>query len=44
VPIASDVDCKPGKGNGPAYVTGPIRVIGPDVYGLDSDNDGVGCE
>ncbi|MDQ2585420.1 hypothetical protein [Saccharothrix yanglingensis] len=44
VPIASDVDCKPGSGNGPAYVTGPITVIGPDVYGLDSDGDGVGCE
>lgn len=44
VPIASDVDCKPGKGNGPAYVTGPIKVIGPDEYQLDADHDGVGCE
>jgi len=44
VPIASDVDCAGGSGNGPAYVTGPVRVIGTDIYGLDNDNDGIGCE
>ncbi|MFD0203167.1 MULTISPECIES: excalibur calcium-binding domain-containing protein [Saccharothrix] len=44
MPIADDIDCKPGSGNGPAYVTGPITVIGPDEYDLDRDNDGVGCE
>ncbi len=44
VPIASDVDCAGGKGNGPAYVRGPVTVIGSDIYGLDSDHDGVGCE
>ncbi|MFC4947019.1 hypothetical protein [Pseudonocardia sp. GCM10023141] len=44
VPIASDVDCQGGSGNGPAYVKGPVNVIGTDVYGLDSDNDGIGCE
>jgi hypothetical protein len=44
VPIASDVDCAGGSGNGPAYVSGPVRVVGNDVYGLDSDGDGVGCE
>ena len=44
VPIASDVDCAGGSGNGPAYVQGPVYVIGYDIYGLDSDNDGVGCE
>ncbi|MEI2653121.1 MAG: hypothetical protein V9G12_13410 [Microthrixaceae bacterium] len=44
VPIASDVDCAGGSGNGPAYVTGPITVIGGDPYGLDRDGDGVGCE
>jgi uncharacterized protein YgiM (DUF1202 family) len=44
VPIASDVDCAGGSGNGPVYVRGPIRVIGPDVYGLDRDGDGIGCE
>ena len=43
VPIASDVDCAGGSGNGPYYV-GRVRVIGPDVYDLDRDNDGVGCE
>ncbi|WP_328524327.1 G5 domain-containing protein [Kribbella sp. NBC_00359] len=44
VPIASDVDCSGGTGNGPAYVQGPVTVIGHDVYGLDRDGDGIGCE
>jgi len=44
VPVASDVDCAGGKGNGPAYVQGPVVVIGTDIYGLDRDNDGMGCE
>lgn len=44
VPIASDVDCAGGSGNGPAYVAGPVTVIGIDIYGLDRDNDGIGCE
>jgi len=44
VPIASDVDCAGGSGNGPAYVRGPVYVVGPDVYGLDRDGDGVACE
>lgn len=44
VPIASDVDCAGGKGNGPAYVRGPVRVVGSDIYGLDRNGDGIGCE
>lgn len=44
VPIASDVDCAGGTGNGPAYVQGPIRVIGRDIYDLDRDHDGIACE
>ncbi len=45
VPIDSDVDCLGGRGNGPSYVAGPVRVTGNDVYGLDGrDDDGVGCE
>jgi hypothetical protein len=44
VPIASDVDCAGGSGNGPAYVSGPVNVIGDDIYGLDRDGDGVGCQ
>lgn len=42
-PGASDYDCAGGSGNGP-YYTGQVRVIGPDVFDLDRDNDGVGCE
>lgn len=46
VPIASDVDCGGGSGNGPAYVYEKrFRVVGPDEYGLDgNDNDGIACE
>lgn len=44
VPIASDVDCAGGSGNGPAYVDGPVYVIGDDIYDLDRDGDGVGCD
>lgn len=44
VPIASDVDCAGGSGNGPAYVQGPVRVVGTDIYGLDADGDGIGCD
>ena len=44
VPNASDVDCAGGNGNGPVYVSGPVRVVGVDVYGFDRDKDGIGCE
>lgn len=44
VPVASDVDCAGGKGDGPEYVRGPVYVIGTDIYGLDRDGDGVACE
>ena len=44
VPVGvSDVDCAGGSGDGPYYV-GPVTVVGPDEYGLDRDNDGIGCE
>lgn len=42
-PNASDYDCAGGSGDGPKY-TGFVRVVGYDEYGLDSDNDGLGCE
>jgi hypothetical protein len=44
VPIASDVDCAGGSGNGPEYVSGPVYVVGTDIYGLDRDGDGTACE
>ena len=44
VPVDSDVDCAGGRGNGPSYVEGPVRVIGTDVYKLDRDGDGIGCD
>ncbi|HEX6747703.1 MAG TPA: hypothetical protein VF092_10470 [Longimicrobium sp.] len=44
VPIDSDVDCAGGRGNGPSYVAGPVRVIGRDIYDLDRDGDGWGCD
>ncbi|BBZ08780.1 hypothetical protein MDOR_29490 [Mycolicibacterium doricum] len=44
VPIDSDVDCAGGSGNGPSYVSGPVTVVATDVYGLDRDGNGTGCE
>jgi hypothetical protein len=41
---AYDYDCAGGGGDGPEYVYGTVRVTGSDPYGLDSDNDGWGCE
>jgi hypothetical protein len=43
VPITSDVDCRGGSGNGPAYV-GRVTVVGPDEYKLDRDGDGIACD
>jgi hypothetical protein len=42
VPVARDVDCAGGQGNGPAYVQGPFNYEGEDVYGLDADD--IACE
>jgi endonuclease YncB( thermonuclease family) len=35
-PSSPDYDCAGGEGDGPDY-TGPVRVVGPDDYGLDND-------
>ena len=42
----SDVDCYGGSGNGPRYTRPGVvyHVSGSDRYGLDADNDGLGCE
>jgi hypothetical protein len=39
-----DYDCSSGSGNGPNYVYGTVRVLGSDPFGLDADDDGLGCE
>ena len=39
-----DYDCAGGSGNGPSYVQGTVRVVGPDEFDLDRDGDGLGCE
>ena len=44
VPIATDVDCAGGKGNGPAYFQGPFEDEGDDNYDLDVDQDRIACE
>ncbi|MEU8613571.1 G5 domain-containing protein [Actinoplanes sp. NPDC048791] len=44
VPVDSDVDCAGGIGNGPSYVDEVVKVIGTDIYDLDRDNDGFGCD
>ena len=44
-PDVSDADCAGGSGNGPWYVQERnVRVVGPDVFDLDRDGDGLGCE
>jgi hypothetical protein len=44
-PDVSDADCAGGSGNGPWYVQEKnIRVVGTDVFDLDRDHDGIGCE
>ena len=40
---SGDYDCAGGGGDGPLYV-GAVQVIGTDVFALDADGDGVGCE
>lgn len=44
VPVASDVDCAGGSGDGPEYVQGPVRVVGDDIYDLDRDGDNIACD
>jgi hypothetical protein len=42
----ADYDCYGGGGNGPYYTEPGVvyHVTGSDPYGLDGDNDGLGCE
>jgi hypothetical protein len=45
VPIAEDVDCVGGGGNGPVFIDYRVNVIGADPYQLDNGGEpGVGCE
>jgi resuscitation-promoting factor RpfB len=44
IPPGPDVDCLGGTGDGPRFVSGPVRVTGSDPYGLDGDGNGIGCE
>jgi hypothetical protein len=39
-----DYDCAGGSGNGPNYVYSPVTVVGVDVFGLDANDNGIGCE
>jgi hypothetical protein len=34
--VPGDLDCD--------HLNGPVRVIGPDVFNLDEDHDGLACE
>lgn len=40
----TDYDCQGGSGDGPHYVKGPVWVGADDLYRLDADGDGWGCE
>jgi hypothetical protein len=42
---ASDYDCAGGSGNGPKYVYGIVHdKPSRDIYGLDANHNGIGCE
>jgi hypothetical protein len=43
-PGIGDYDCAGGSGDGPNYVSGPVAVVGADIYGLDANGNGIGCE
>ena len=44
-PFAGDVDCPDGTGDGPTYApSNNFTVVGPDIFDLDRDNDGIACE
>lgn len=38
-----DYDCY-GVGDGPNFVSGRVRVVGSDEFGLDQNRDGIGCD
>ena len=40
---SGDDDCKRGEGDGPNYVNGAVRVVGPGDLRLDRDGDGNAC-
>ncbi len=42
-PNSYDYDCEGGSGDGPDY-TGTVEVLGYDEFGLDANNNGIGCE
>jgi hypothetical protein len=42
-PSSPDYDCEGGSGDGPDY-TGTVEVLGYDEFGLDANNNGIGCE
>lgn len=43
VPVAEDVDCA-GRGDGPAWFAGQVKVTGADVYRLDRNGNGITCD
>lgn len=43
LPFVVDIDCA-GRGNGPVYIAFKVKIVGPDVYRLDGDKSGFGCE
>lgn len=40
LPVVDDLDCDEVR----ALDAAPVEVIGDDAYGLDADDDGIGCE
>jgi hypothetical protein len=43
-PGSGDDDCGGGTGDGPNFVWATVQVVGYDVYDLDGDSNGYGCQ
>ena len=50
VPVAGDVDCVGTHADvdpdvdGTSYRAEPVEIVGDDIYALDADHDGIGCD
>lgn len=44
LPLDEDVDCLPSDGDGPWFIDATVVVMGEDVFELDDDGDGLGCD
>jgi hypothetical protein len=44
IPAVANVRCARDGVDGPVLVSGRYRIVGPDVFSLDPDGDGIACD